>query len=541
MSSFTLIRAAIAALFAASVLSAGSPPAVLAGADSDIPGIPLPGPIATGLLGGPVYDVVYRLDVQAGYVIVVGLTGTTGADFDLYLFDSTATTVQSNQGLLAKSTGPTASEHLAYPSFYGGTYYIDLNGATDVEGTYTLSVQLVKDQSVPVASLLIAAGRPSINTTTVTARVTALASLSGVAQMAFSPDGSSFGPWQTYTVESSWTFPPGDGPKTLWVKVKNGVGTESEPTSDTIVLDTVPPSPTQIVPTPNSTVGGLRPTFIVGFSEPIDPSSWTTLGLVVQASNGQPVAGAFAYDATTRIGSFVPAADLEAGGVYVVTVGDVRDVAGNRIQLQESWTITPLLPTRLTISASSSIVARGTGVTISGVASGLDGLEVILEQRANGSSIVTGTGPFTPSNGTVAATLIPQVNTWYGWRYIGSGTTAPAASPEIQVLVRRSVVLAGISSSATRIVRAGRSVSLKAQVGPAGQSVRISFQLYRYDPARHGFRRTGSWGRSTDALGRASLRWSPAAGRYYWRVAVLSSAEYASNMSPAYRWTVAAR
>ena len=63
---------------------------------SDIPGVPLPGPVAAGRLGGAIYDVVYSLTVAAGYVIVASVTGTAGTDFDIYLFDATATTVLSD-------------------------------------------------------------------------------------------------------------------------------------------------------------------------------------------------------------------------------------------------------------------------------------------------------------------------------------------------------------------------------------------------------------------------------------------------------------
>jgi len=302
-----------------------------------------------GRLGGPIYDVVYRVDVQPGYVIVAGLSGRAGTDFDLYLFDSTATTVLSNQGLLAKSTGPASTESLSYPSFAGGTYYIDLNGATDVEGTYTLTVQLVADQFAPIASLLLADGKPTANTTTVRAQLTAFAGLAGIAQMAFSQDGITFASWQAFTVETTWTFPAGDGTKTLWAKVRSGVGVESAPTRASYVLDTVPPGLTTVNPVPGSSVSDLRPTFTVQFNEPVDPLSWSQLGLVVRAATGQPIDGAYAYDAASRTGTFRPNADLSPGTVCVVTVGQVRDLAGNVIQALPSWTVTSLQPTALGI------------------------------------------------------------------------------------------------------------------------------------------------------------------------------------------------
>jgi hypothetical protein len=529
------------AVLLATTAIAANPSPTLAGPESDIPGVPLPGPVATGRLGGPIYDVVYRLVVPAGYVIVAGLTGTPGSDFDIYLFDATATRVVSTQGLLAKSTGPTSSENLSYPSFAGGTYYIDLNGATDVEGTYTLTVQLIADQTEPIASLLLADGKASVNTTTVTVRLTAYSPLSGVSQMSFSADGVTFGAWQTYTVQSTWTFPPGDGPKRLWAKVRSGVGVESPAAQDVVLLDTVPPTPASITPVPGQTVANLRPSFMIRFDEPVEPASWNQLGLVVQAANGQRVDGAYTFDAASNTGTFLPGFDLSAGMPYVVTIGQVRDLAGNAAQPLSSWTVTPLRPSSLSISASQSLVQAGSNVVITGASTGLDGEGVLFSVRQGGSTTSTEIGPLAPSTGRLSVLQTPTMTTWYRWRYPGSTTTAPAESPEFRVLVRRQVELVGVSPDVTRTGLAGSVIRLVAQVLPAGGGARLSFRRYRYDAIRRAYVYSGSFGRTTDAQGRASLTWTAPSGRWYWRVAVLSSPEFANNISGVYRWSIAQR
>jgi hypothetical protein len=507
--------------------------------ESDIPGIALLGPAVSGRLGGPIYDVVYRVDVPPGYIIVAGLSGTAGSDFDLYLFDSTATTVVSNQGLLAKSTGPASSERLSFPSFAGGTYYIDLNGVTDVEGTYTLTVQLVPDQSAPIASLLLADGNPTANTTIVKVRLTAFAGLAGIAEMAFSPDGVTFRPWESYTIETTWTFPAGDGTKTLWAKVRSGTGVESVPTRASYVLDTAPPALTAVVPVPDSSVADLRPAFTVRFNEPADPLSWTQLGLVVQAATGQPIVGAYAYDPSSRTGTFRPNADLSPGTVCIVTVGQVRDVAGNTITPLPSWTVTLLQPTSLSISVSPGLVAAGSGAVVSGTAVGLDGADVILEARQGAATGTNVLGLYKPVAGKLSVALVPAMNTSYRWRFVGTQATAAAAqSPEVRVLVRRPVSLMGVVPSTTRTVRSGTRVTLTARVAPSGAGARLSFQLYRYDATRRAYVQSRSFGRTADANGRATLVWTPTTGRYYWRVAVPSTPQFANSISPAYRWSV---
>jgi hypothetical protein len=518
--------------------SLGAPLIAAADSPSDIPGIPLPGPTALGLLGGPVYDVVYRLDVQPGYVIVAGLAGTAGTDFDLYLFDSSATTVVSNVGLVAKSTGSASTEHITYPSAYGGTFYLDLNGASDVEGTYTLTVQAVKDSTVPTASLLLSDGRFATDSPTVDVTLTAGGSLSGVSQMAFSPDGVAFGAWQPYTVASTWTFPAGDGTKALWAKVRNGVGTESTAVSASIVLDTLPPTANVIMPTPNSTVASLRPTFGVGFTEPLQPASWVDHGLVVQAASGDVVAGSYSYDERAWKGTFVPSSDLVAGAPYVVTIGAVRDVAGNTIAPPGSWLVTPLLPTELTLSGGSRPVAPGAVVPLAARALGAPISMAVMESRPAGSSTFAAGGPVTLAAGAATTVVRPMVNTAYRLSYSGNATAAAATSNEVTVLVRRAVALLGVSQLASRTVATGARVSLTAQVTPVGPRARLSFRLYRYTSSVRAYVYAGSFGRSTDVSGRASVSWTPSAGTYYWRVVVLSSLEYANNVSPVYRWNV---
>ena len=391
----------------------------------------MPGPVASGQLGGPVYDVVYRLTVQPGYVIVAGLTGTAGTDFDLYLFDSTATTVVSTQGLLAKSTGPTSTEQLSYPSFAGGTYYLDLNGASNVEGTYRLTVQFVRDSSTPSASLLLGNGRAATNSTSVPVALTGTSALSGIAVMAFSGDGVNFGPWQPYGVSSTWTFPVGDGVKTLWAKVRNGVGTESAVVSASIGSTRFRRRLTSITPTPNAVASGLRPTFTIRFSKPMDPATWDNDGLVVQAASGQQVIGTYSYDVRSWTGTFIPDADLQAGAPYVVNVGAVTDVAGNLVNSVGSWVVTPVPVPSLALTASSGLVLPGTAVTLSGHATDLDGQPVFLETR-QGASTSVDRSPVVMADGAWTTTLVPAVNSWYRLVFDGSSVAAAAQSNEVR-------------------------------------------------------------------------------------------------------------
>ena len=539
----TLASAILAALLVGASGISGHAPAIsvamAADPSSDIPGVALPGPIATGRLGGAIYDVVYRLSVAPGYVIVASVTGTAGTDFDLYLFDASATTVLSNVGLLTKSTGPTSTESISWPSRFGGTYYIDLNGATDVEGDFRLTVQAAPDSTPPTASMVLAGGRGSTNQLTVPVTLTASDDLSGVTEMALSGDGVAFTEWQALQRSTTWIFSPGDGPRTLWAKVKNGVGLESAAATAMVTIDTDPPSAIDFDPAPGSSVIGLRPRFTVTFNEPMDPASWNDLGLIVQSATGALVLGDYAYDVATRTGSFVPALALQPGAVYIVTVGDARDVAGNRVTSPGSWSITPLAATSLEAKAEPRVIARGGSarVELTLIGAPLPASIDILYS----STLAPGFVPLTtiPAEaGRASLVVTPDSNTTYRFRYAGTFGVAPA-QVDVPVLVRRSIALVGRDSAVVSSAKVGASVRLTAAIGPAAPGVSVSFRLYRFDAARRVWVYAGSKGRTTDPAGRASYTWAPTTpGSYYWRVAVASTADFANNVSSVYRWSV---
>ena len=533
-----LVMATLTATVIAAMPWAGAGTAA-AGPSDDIPGIELPGPVAAGRLGGDIYDVVYRVVIPAGHVIVASLSGTEETDFDLYLFDSSATTVLSDVGLLTKSTGPDSNESISWPSRLGGTYYIDLNGATDVEGDYRLTVQAVPDPTPPQVSVVLAGGRIVTRDLAVPVTLTATEDLSGVTEMAFSTDGVAFGAWVSFQASTTWAFPVGDGPRALWVKVRNGVGIESAPASDAIIVDTTPPSLVSVAPAPGSTVAGLRPTLRAVFNEAIDPASWVDAGLIVQSASGALIAGSYSYDGPTRTGSYVPSSALQAGASYAVTVGLVRDAAGNLISPTSSWSITPLAATSLTAATNPRAIALGGSarvhVQLGGVPSA-SSIEMLTSVAGGPFQLVS---TFALEDDEFSILVAPGRNATYRFRYAGTFGVSPA-QVDVPVYVRRAVVLVGRRPNVASTARVGRAVTITAAASPAAAGLSISFRLYRFDPGRRAWVYAGSKGRSSDANGRASLTWvPPSSGSFYWRATVSSSADFANNTSPVYRWAVA--
>ena len=531
---------AVAMVFALLLgISGAVPPPGVASADSssDIPGVPLSPGILVGPLGGDIYDVVYRLDVEPGTVILASLTGSTGTDFILYLFDGSATTVVTNQGVVARTTGLTSTESLSYATAVGGRFYLDLNSATAVVGTYTLVVQEIRDRA-PVATLTLGLGRTRTNDPAVAVSLTASGSLSGPARMAFSTDGTTWQPWHSYQAVTSWVFPEGDGTKTLWAKVDNKAGVASPPASASIVLDTEQPTVTTVDPAIGSDLVGARPTVAVTFSEAIAPGSWTQLGLVVQSAEGVLIPGAFVL-ITPTTGTYEPSVDLVSGSAYVLAVGSVRDLAGNLVAPVGSWVATDRLGPTVSLKATPTLVDWSGAAFISGRLTAPTGVaSLTLEARAVGGllSVVLGTIPVA-LDGVFSIRVTPSSTTEYRVRVPAVGTYG-AGSVSAVVSVRRAMIL-NATVSAVHLGRVGTRASITASVGPVDSGVGVAFQLERWSAVSHSWRVVGTLNRHTNSAGRASVAWTPSgSGLYRWRATAGWTPEFSTGSSQWVRWSI---
>ena len=126
-----------------------------------------------------------------------------------------------------------------------GTYTVSIAGAegllenrvvTDASETFVL------DTVAPSGNVSIDDEAPYASSTLVTLSLNGVDATSGVSQMCFSNDGTSYGGWQGYATSASWTLSTGDGTKTVYVKYKDHAGNVSSPFSDTIILDTTTPT-----------------------------------------------------------------------------------------------------------------------------------------------------------------------------------------------------------------------------------------------------------------------------------------------------------
>ncbi|NBD23008.1 S8 family serine peptidase [Paenibacillus glycinis] len=109
--------------------------------NKDIPGMSLIDPsISNKLDSKQDPNHVYAIELHAGEEVTLSLTGDAGTDFDLVLYDPSATTVAGKEGAVAYSEKPgTSAESITYRAAQSGTYYINVFAVAGA-GQYTLNV-----------------------------------------------------------------------------------------------------------------------------------------------------------------------------------------------------------------------------------------------------------------------------------------------------------------------------------------------------------------------------------------------------------------
>lgn len=211
----------------------------------------------------------------------------------------------------------------AQPSQWDGVVVQNDNGGA---GSYTV----YRDTAVPTGTISINSGAVATNNTNVTLNLTASNPTAGdpVADMRFSADGVTFGPWQAFAATAPFTVSAGDGTKTVFAQFRNAAGGVSANVSDTIILDTVAPSASG-VPQQAFVVGSTLPLpgsgpipVTINWTAATDPGSGIGKYELWQSVNG----GVFALAATTT--SLSSARKLTPGAQYQFRVR-AFDRAGN--------------------------------------------------------------------------------------------------------------------------------------------------------------------------------------------------------------------
>lgn len=116
--------------------------------------------------------------------------------------------------------------------------YAEDNGSRITHETHTI----YDDPVSPSGTFAVASGATYANTTATSLAFTISDSSSGMSQMRFNNDGGSWSAWESYSATAhAWTLAAANGTRTVNAEFSDQAG-NSFVTSDTIILDTVPPS-----------------------------------------------------------------------------------------------------------------------------------------------------------------------------------------------------------------------------------------------------------------------------------------------------------
>jgi hypothetical protein len=502
-----------------------------------IPGIPIPGGTVLGTAGGDVYDIVFRIVVPAHRVLLTQLSGDPGTDFDLYLFDSTATDIYATVGEVGSSTGPTSSEFINYATLTGGTFYIDIASGGSAAGHFSLVTRVLDDTTPPTVALLLDDGAPITNDPVVTATILGDDAISGVGDMQFSADGATWGDWQPYHPVAFEQYST-DGVKDLWVRLRDRLGNVSAPAAASIVLDTSPPIVNSRSPDPGGNTVGLRPQLTVTFNKPIQSASWTAGGLVLRDALGNAIPGSLIYNDETATGTYIPSSDLIPGAVYTVTLGAIVDQAGNQTPPLGTWIVHAIAQPALSLTAPRAVVTGPASITLSGTVSGSPGVQLAVEQSVAGGSWAPVATIAAPASGTFSEQVTVSRTTAFRLRAIPSATSDEVVGTPVSVAVRPVLTLVGFTPSATRTSLVARTLTVVGQASPAANATPMTMTAYWFDLSKRAYLAVTTVRRAPVAGG-ATFNWRPMkAGSWYLRVTSAASADYAAGTSTTYRWRI---
>ncbi|MCA1684079.1 MAG: Ig-like domain-containing protein, partial [Actinobacteria bacterium] len=126
--------------------------------------------------------------------------------------------------------------------------------------------------------------------------------------------------------------------------------------------DTTPPTVTSALPADGATGVSITTTVSAGFSEPMDQATISTTTVKLAAGSNPPVSATVTYTATIKTATLTPSSALGAGVLYTATVkggaGGVKDVAGNALATDFSWSFTTATTQTVPVAVADTFLYR---------------------------------------------------------------------------------------------------------------------------------------------------------------------------------------
>lgn len=200
--------------------------------------------------------------------------------------------------------------------------------------------------------------------------------------------------------------------------------------------DTIAPTVKAVEPADGAT--GVAPASNVGvtFSEALAPSTINGSTFTLLKQGGTQVAATVTYDATAKKATLDPSTDLEAGTIYTATVkggsGGVKDVAGNPLGADETWTFTTQAavlsaPSNLSAVRSGSLTKQR--IDLSWTDNATNETSYVVERSLDGNTGWVELASSLPANTTSYRDTALQRRTTYYYRVFAEDSTGTKSDP----------------------------------------------------------------------------------------------------------------
>ncbi len=151
----------------------------------------------------------------------------------------------------------------------------------------------------------------------------------GVEQMRFSDNGTTWSAFQPYAATATWSLLAGNGTRTVYVQYADALGNLSAPASDSITLDTAAPKAKKLSPKKNAKDVSVKTKVSFVASERLDAST-VTKKTVKLTAGGKTAKAKVSYSDSKKRVTLKPAKNLKSDTKYKVKITSrVTDLAGN--------------------------------------------------------------------------------------------------------------------------------------------------------------------------------------------------------------------
>lgn len=295
-------------------------------------------------LGSPSADAT--LDTNTPTLSWTGSDDASGISYYEVLVDN------NNNFASPEFTKTTASTSATTTSLPDNTYYWRVRAVDNAgnvgdwqERTFTISTGPPTDLSIKINN--------DAQLTNSTQVILTLSASRNAYEMCFSNDNLGWSSWEAFASTKAWTLQnSADGTKTVYFKCRNLYGNESEAASDTIILDTTPPS-LQISEPQSGTLTNKDNITVKG--EVRDLNGIETAEIYVNDT---------IYSITLVDGNFSQIVNLSNGSNIIKM--RAKDYAGNRAEISITVTYDPTMPTLIIYSPANNSLTNNPQRLVSG-------------------------------------------------------------------------------------------------------------------------------------------------------------------------------